>query len=153
MVASIDYPDALDATDIETVVADIEHNYRAHEVHIHDAATLHFGYWDKSDRSVDTTLLRHIQAAGYSLIQSGRERAPESEEWHGWMECRKYAPGERDRTLTCPRCEHTFTSVSVPHRILGPWNAVYSCPGPECSNHLEAAPPRAALSDASGGER
>jgi hypothetical protein len=153
MSTSIDYPAALDSDNIETVVADLTDNYPTHEIHIHTPETLHFGYWDKSDHHVSTTLLRHLQAAGYALIQVGREQAPESNEWHGWMECRKYAPGERARRLTCPRCEHTFTPVCVPHRILGPWNAVYSCPGPECSNHLEAAPPRPALSNSSGGER
>jgi hypothetical protein len=152
MNTSIDYPDALDAEDIETVVADITDNYPTHEIHIHDAATLHFGYWDKSERCVATTLLRDIQAAGYSLIQVGREQAPESEEWHGWMECRKYAPGERDRELTCPRCEHTFTPVTVAHRIVGAGSALYTCPEPECSNRFEAAPPRPALCDL-GGER
>jgi hypothetical protein len=147
---SIDYPLAFDTNDIEAVVEAIETNYRAHEVSIHDAATLHVGYWDKSARSVDISLLCHIQAAGYSLIQVGHEQAPESEEWHGWMECRKYAPGERDRTLTCPRCQHTFTPVLVASLIVGPGSAYYTCP--ECSNHLEASPPRPAISDSSGGE-
>lgn len=147
---SIDYPAALDSNDIETVVADIKDNYSTHEIHIHTPETLHFGYWDKRERSVDTTLLRHLQAAGYSLIQAGREQAPESNEWHGWVECRKYAPGERDRTLMCACCQHTFTPVLVPHLIVGPGSAMYTCP--ECSNRFEAAPPRPALGDLAGGD-
>jgi hypothetical protein len=150
VMTTIDYPAALDSNDIERVVAGIQDNYSTHEIHIHDAATLHFGYWSKSERCVATTLLQDIQAAGYSLIQAGHEQAPESKEWHGWMECRKYAPGERARTLTCPRCEHTFTPVTVTYQIVGAGSAYYSCP--ECSNRLEASPPCPATSDSPGGE-
>lgn len=150
MAASIEYPDALNADDIETVVASIRANYPTHEIHIHDAETLHFGYWDKSERYVDTGLLHHLQAAGYALVQVGRDVAPESGQWHAWMECRKHAPGERARTLTCPRCDHAFTPITVPHLIVGAGVAHYICP--ECSNSLEASPPRPAVSDFPGGE-
>jgi hypothetical protein len=150
-MAPIDYPDMLDADDIETVVTAIEDNYPAHEVHIHDAETLHFGYWDTHECIVDTGLLHHIQAAGYSFIHVGHKRAPASDAWCGWKECRKYASGERDRCLTCPRCEHTFTPVTVAHRIVGAGVAYYRCP--ECSNHIEGSPPAPAVPDSTGGER
>lgn len=153
MSPPIDYPDALDAldaTDIETVVASIRVNYLAHEIRVHDAATLHFSYWDESEHYVATDLLHHLQAAGYSLLHVGHEVAPESGQRQGWMDCRKYAPGERARTLTCPRCEDTFTPVTVAHRITGPGSAYYACP--ECENRLEAAPPRPAVGDLAGGE-
>jgi hypothetical protein len=148
MTLSIDYPDALDADDIETVVAYIEDNYPTHEIYIHDADTLHFGYWDKSKRYVAAGLLHHLQAAGYVLVHVGRDVAPESSQWRAWMECRKYSP--RDRTLTCPRCEHAFTPIHVPHLIVGNGVAHYICP--ECSNRLEASSPCPAVSDTSGGE-
>jgi hypothetical protein len=150
MAASIDYPAALDVDDIEAVVTAIETNYPAHEVHIHDAETLHFGYWDKHECYVDTGLFHQIQAAGYTLVHVGHKRAPESDQWCGWIECRKYAPGERDRELTCPCCQHEFTPITVPHLIVGTGVAHYICP--ECSNRLEASSPRPAVSDTSGGE-
>jgi hypothetical protein len=150
MIASIDYPDALDADDIEAVVAYIRANYSTHEIHIHDAETLHFGYWDESERYIATGLLHHLQAAGYALVHVGRDVAPESGQWRAWMECRKHAPGERDRTLTCPRCEHAFTPITVSHLIVGGGVAHYLCP--ECANCLEACPPRPAVSGLSGGD-
>ena len=54
-------------------------------------------------------------------------------------------------TLTCDDRRHEFEPIDARHVIVGPHTAHSTCPN--CSNHLEGAPPGPADPETSGGER
>jgi hypothetical protein len=115
-----DYPDELDTDDSEELAAYIERRYSTKELRMHDTETIHFAYWDVSHRSVSTTFLEHIQAAGYRVEHAGIATLPR---WNtrrrAWVECRKYEASEDDATENTAgsddivlSCDHLLSAVS-----------------------------------------
>jgi hypothetical protein len=94
------YPAELDTDDIDELAAYIERRYPTEEIRIHDTETIHFGYWDKSDRIVSAMLLEHIQAAGYRVLHAGVATVPRRSTRRAWMECRKHEPDEDNAERT-----------------------------------------------------
>jgi hypothetical protein len=140
MGGAMNYPDELDADDIQELVAYIERAYPTEEIRVHDAETMHFGYWDTSHRIISAMLLDHIQAAGYCIIHAGIATVPRRVTRRAWMECRKHDPleddaGELDEdekedknesdaiTLLCEYCGQKFT----PDEARGPGEVRYTC--------------------------
>jgi hypothetical protein len=108
------YPPELDTDAFEELASYIERRYPTEEIRIHDTATIHFAYWDKSHRVVSEALLDHIQAAGYHVLHTGVATIPQGAPRRAWMECRKHEPemdaDESDGiTLSCDHCGQEYT--------------------------------------------
>jgi hypothetical protein len=144
----MNYPTQLDTDDIEELASYIERRYPTEEIRIHDTETIHFGYWDKSDRIVSAMLLDHIQAAGYRILHTGVATLPRRSTRRAWMECRKHEPDEDDTneyerdaiTVSCDYCETEFTPDEARTiAIFGPGKVRYTCP--RCSHGTDGPPP------------
>lgn len=123
------YPEELETDDISELASYIERWYPTEELRIHDTETIHFAYWDKSQRSVCSEFLDHIQRAGYRILYAGVATVPRRGTRRAWVECRKYdALNEHTATtVVCDNCDDEFTdddALSI--AIFGPGDIRYT---------------------------
>jgi hypothetical protein len=163
------YSAELETDDVSELASYIERWYPAEEIRIHETETIHFAYWDKSQRSVHPEFLDHIQQAGYCILYAGKATLPRRGTRRAWVECRKHEPetnettikhneftltpegayigtidestdGNNDFTLTCPKCEDEYTPDEAGIiTIFGPGEARYTCP--RCGRGTDGPPP------------
>lgn len=59
---------------------------------VHDEQTEHVGYWDNSQRLVDTGALVYVQKQGFRIIYAGTKGCGEAGRKQAWMEVRRQDP-------------------------------------------------------------
>lgn len=75
--------------DLETVLWKLTNHHNSALVVIHDEATEHVGFWDKSKRDVAAMTLDYMQDEGFQVIQAGVRRCNETGDKRAWAEFRR----------------------------------------------------------------